>query len=486
MNKKVFFVFFLLAAGGFISTMAQDTVRYGDSVYMFNSNNNHVALCEWAFNHHFPYGSFSTFPVHESISQAYHTDSAIMVYGVAVCFGNAGIPVAPYLPPRHDSINSEMNDIIDMLRKDGCMLTTLHQGNMETGSISLVDTAIWEYPMPQRLMEYSARNVINNCGANIPQGDTVQTYSRAVEFYFDHPHQVHDTFYVGILDRINPDPKNECFHGRVHNESQRYSIAARYAAGYEITRMTKWIYFPNAGDYTTFQRGFPPYLEYLFTSSYLTYLTEDNSEFDSTITDVGIWGLVFPILYPRMDGCKAPAKPWFVDRTDASATFEWEQAHDVVEVVVNRDYNGMPDTMPGAVTIPAGSTGYTATGLEPNTYYGIWVRRQCHWITPTFDTVVWSPWTHVQLFNTAPEGIDPRLDPTPFEVSPNPAHASFRVTSNAVSARLALFDIRGTELYATDLHAQSVNIGVADLPAGVYFVTLTSTSGTSTRRLVLQ
>ena len=91
------------------------------------------------------------------------------------------------------------------------------------------------------------------------------------------------------------------------------------------------------------------------------------------------------------------------------------------------------------IALGPGSTGYTATGLAPGTYYGAWLRQRCHWELQETD---------------------------------------------AQQARLALYNAHGTELYAVDLRSPRTTIGIADLPAGVYFVVLTTPDGTATRRLV--
>ena len=117
---------------------------------------------------------------------------------------------------------------------------------------------------------------------------------------------------------------------------------------YERASATKWVQFPSNDIHAQPNAV----LDDIWQTDF-SYI--DTSAFYNN-PGVGIWGYVFPILYPRMDGCTAPARPWLVDRSCESATFEWEQADDELQLVVSPDYNGMPDTMSGVVTIAAGST----------------------------------------------------------------------------------------------------------------------------------
>ena len=136
-----------------------------------------------------------------------------------------------------------------------------------------------------------------------------------------------------------------------------------------------------------------------------------------------------------------------------------------------------------AIALGPGSTGYTVAGLEPGTYYGAWLRQRCHWELQEGDSTRWSDWSERVIFSTDLEGIA-AAEEVSCNVYPNPAHGTFTVETDAQQARLALYNAHGTELYAVDLRSPRTTIGIADLPAGVYFVVLTTPDGTATRRLV--
>ena len=77
-----------------------------------------------------------------------------------------------------------------------------------------------------------------------------------------------------------------------------------------------------------------------------------------------------------------------------------------------------------------------------------------------------------------------------FAVSPNPAHGEVSVTLTEASERgaeLRLHDAAGREVLRRELSAgtRRATLEVSGLPAGTYFVTLTTAVGTGTRRLVI-
>ena len=123
----------------------------------------------------------------------------------------------------------------------------------------------------------------------------------------------------------------------------------------------------------------------------------------------------------------------------------------------------------------------------PITRWTIRQRRRCHWVTPTYDTLVWSPWTQVALFSTAAEGVAQAEQVGPrFSIFPNPVHDVVRVEAEVLPATLVLYDQQGRELYRTTLRDRQTTIGVGDLGRGVYHFSLTSTEGTVTKKRVVE
>ena len=437
MKKQFLFIATFLSV---LSLSAQDTVRYGDSVYMFNPKTELV--------HYTEMGRFDINT--EQIAQQYivEEDSSVWVFGVALV--NQTVLVAP---------------MWDSLRP-ACSRATLHSYNSADNSVTLIDTARWRSPMPYRGIEHETHlYCLSHTGTGAP--DTMRKFYRVLEYYFDQPHLMQDTFYVGM------------FQEHVHQNSGCPLVGLMweldYSAGWDIGGGSTWIHFPIRDNYTYFLPGLN------YDDTIIHHVRDAYA--DCGQKDVGIWGCLFPIVRPRTDICRTPGKPWLVDRTDTSITLEWDTLAMSAELAI-ASINGSPDNPDTIIALPAGSSGITITGLDPLAYYAFWLRQLCDWGRYGINASLWSDWTVRQIFSTNPAGIR-GVDDVAFSLFPNPATDAFTVETPALDSRLTLFDIRGTELYSVDIRSTRTTIGIADLPTGVYFVSLTSPSGTTSKRLVV-
>jgi len=456
-----------------VFTIAQDTVRYGDSIYMFNSPQATTTL--WTGGAAYLNGSDSedrlTPPYYDvwippRFAQAYQADSSMWIYGVALSLWSQDV-----IPHTGFSSSSHLFSVCDsILAKNGCAAATMFSLDRETGRISLLEKVDWRYPAEVKTMDYKILYGHNNgYDAIVPAYDTLHDYVRIEELYFDNPIEISDEFLVGFhLKDIDPKlyhSLDSCYY--YEHEDMTYMIVTPHVSClYDTSGGDRWIYFPDENDYTTYQ-WFPPAM--------------------IGQTALYPWGGVFPILYPREGGCTAPLQPWQTDRTATTATLQWDTVDGEVQLAVSADFQGLADTMPVVATLGAGSAGYTVGGLEPERWYGAWLRRRCHWVTPTYDTLVWSPWTQVALFSTAAEGVAQAEQVGPrFSIFPNPVHDVVRVEAEVLPATLVLYDQQGRELYRTTLRDRQTTIGVGDLGRGVYHFSLTSTEGTVTKKLVVE
>lgn len=453
------------------ATYAQAVVQYGDPVYMFNQPQATLSTSTTTiFNYpgcpnvlFYPGDSSS---MSERLSQAYFADSSTWVYGVAVTLYYPQVANADIY--QSDSYTQIVQNVIDsILASNQCSAVTLHSYDPEIGTLTLQRKKYFHYPQTTKQFVYS----IGQWGLSPARHDTVTS----TEVYFESPIAITDTFFIGIqLPHFDLNDKNECNQvdiPTIYNMSASDRTALNIAGNCTIdtAKRCKWIYFPNPNDDEYFEWAQP-----------IGYSSITGSKFYP-------WGLVFPILYPREDGCTAPARPWVADRGDTWATLEWDTIDGAAELAFGTDYNGTPDTMGGVIALAAGSTGHTLTGLQPGTTYGAWLRRECHWVTPTYDTTVWSPWSFVCLFNTAGASGIAEGSEVAFTLSPNPAHGAFSVETDCLPATLTLYDPQGRTVFCATLRSQRTNIGIADLPRGVYHVCLTTTDGRSTtRRLVVE
>lgn len=401
-------------------------------------------------------------------AQAYQVDSSMWIYGVALSLWPQDLlwhGIGFSIPYQYHSFCDSI------LAENGCAAATMFSLDRETGRISLLEKVDWRYPAEAKTMDYKVLYGHNSgYDAIVPAYDTLHDYVRVEELYFDNPIVVSDEFFVGFHKR-DVDPKidflhDSCYYYKHTNNTYEKVVSGWVTCLYDTSGGDRWIYFPDENDYTTYQ-WFPPAM--------------------IGQTALYPWGGVFPILYPREGACTAPLQPWQTDRTATTATLQWDTVDGEVQLAVSADFQGLADTMPVVATLGAGSAGYTVGGLEPERWYGAWLRRRCHWVTPTYDTLVWSPWTQVALFSTAAEGVAQAEQVGPrFSIFPNPVHDVVRVEAEVLPATLVLYDQQGRELYRTTLRDRQTTIGVGDLGRGVYHFSLTSTEGTVTKKLVVE
>ena len=468
-KKSIIFEFVLLSLLSFFGN-AQNIVQYGDLEYMFNSPQATLSTSAVSvFN--YPgcpnvlfYGTDSN-SMRERSSQAYFADSAMWIYGVAVTLYYPQVANADIY--QSDTYTQMVQDIIDSVTAaNNCNAVTLHSYDRENGTLTLQRKEYFQYPQITRQFVYN----IGQWGMSPARNDTV----RSTEVYFERPIVLTDSFFVGVqLPHFDPLDKNACNQVDIPtiydlSASVRTDLNIAGNCTMDTAKSCKWIYFPIQDDDEQFEWYQP------MGESWIT-----GSKFYP-------WGLVFPILYPREDGCTAPARPWVAERADSWATLEWDTIDGPAELAFGTDYNGNPDTMAGIVSLVAGSTGHTIGGLQPSATYGAWLRRECHWVTPTYDTTAWSPWSFICIFSTTGTASIADSDEVAFSLSPNPAHGTFSVATSCLPATLALYDPQGRTVYTTTLRSQRTTIGIADLTRGVYHVGLTATDGRSTtQRLVV-
>lgn len=431
---------------------AQDTVTYGYYKYLFSSPM--PGMC---------YGGVPSIidgqiPVPAAhIAQGFKAQGSLMVYGVAV--------VTDYATRSSDHI---YYDSIDSLKSTSdCFFASLLVPGDSAGTTRLVDTARLKYPSNRRYFEYSGIH---------QSGSIRSTVYPCHEFYFDRPHLIPDSlgiFYVGAkIARGVPFIDDPC--KIIELEGRRIAYGTYPVFAYDTVNANIWINFPDASDFTHYTEGYESYLEFALATF--------------GVPNLGLWGFVFPILYPQDTICRAPHYTVWIDTVWADgAVLSWDTIYDRVELAIGPAGTD-PDDAGTVVSLPPGSTGYAITGLQPGAAYRAWLRRECHWVTPTYNTTAMSEWTDAAIFiaDTAAAGIG-RAGELRFGLSPNPAHGAFEVATDALPATLTLFDPQGRTVYSATLRAARTTIGTADLPHGIYHVVVATADGRSaTRRLVIE
>lgn len=85
-----------------------------------------------------------------------------------------------------------------------------------------------------------------------------------------------------------------------------------------------------------------------------------------------------------------------------------------------------------------------------------------------------------------PLGID-KTGTTSFTLSPNPAQDVVVVGCRQyAAAKVSFYDMSGHEVIHAAMSSESTRVDISSLPAGVYYVTLTTPQGTSSQRLVVR
>ena len=330
-----------------------------------------------------------------------------------------------------------------------------------------VDSVKWHRREPDKYFRYRSTSTT----APRPQV-VVPVY----EFFFDTPHYVHDSFYVGFRSDYVRSPNYDpaispyehfpqqwvwCLKGLTHIGSTSY-IQSWYNEGWAVGRLSQ------------------------------TQLTRLGAR----------WGGIFPILVPPDTDAVVGLPVWGFHRGEdyeGWPVFEWSQTEgqELYEVAYGRadqdphDYRVVRTTYPWLIL--------RDSTLDSTVVYAAQCRSRRHHACAIHDTLVWSAWTDTVEFYTgryrpgsAPtEGIAEAVGGTVFTLSPNPAKDGVRLEVAAEGFRggvLAVADAAGREVLRRELKASErvCEFRVADLPAGTYFVTLTTKEGTSTRKLVVE
>ena len=137
----------------------------------------------------------------------------------------------------------------------------------------------------------------------------------------------------------------------------------------------------------------------------------------------------------------------------------------------------------GADTIVTGNS-CLIDNLSAATGYDIYVRTRCdqEWYAADYVSIL-------NVFTQSSSGVE-AIDPSDdLILTPNPAHSHLSIIIKEVSsqAELTIHDAAGRKVRHLALRSSSSAVfDIADLPSGIYFVTLTTPIGSATKKLVKQ
>jgi len=233
--------------------------------------------------------------------------------------------------------------------------------------------------------------------------------------------------------------------------------------------------------------------------------------------DWNFFGFAPIIAPPDTDhvGCRAP-RLRFMRASSGRPYFEWTSYTDEETLQYEVQYAQLGSNE-WRTTYPTSSPFRIIDNFDATKYYTARIRMQHRHGCPIHDTVYWSPWSDTVLFytgSTAPDTSDTiGIAPVEanaaafFTLTPNPTTGKVTVTvghtpqsgthSSALAGTspnlgeefsLTLRDAAGHEVLRKSLPAgtDSVDLDLSRLPAGAYFVTLSTPTSSATQRLVVR
>ena len=86
-----------------------------------------------------------------------------------------------------------------------------------------------------------------------------------------------------------------------------------------------------------------------------------------------------------------------------------------------------------------------------------------------------------------PDQIEELAEPLNFQISPNPAKNYFRIATSSSIKSIEVFDLLGHLISsAVYTNQQSIKVNLDGIEPGVYLVTIHSSNGNETKRLVVE
>ena len=331
-----------------------------------------------------------------------------------------------------------------------------------------VDSAKWHRRAPDKYFRY--RSTLSTA----PIQDTVVP---VYEFFFDTPHEVHDSFYVGFRSDYVRSPNFDWSVSLYDHYPQQWVWSIQ---GMNIITHVGW------HDYyvrTWYNEGWA--VDRLGQRPLMRWTT--------------MWGGIFPIIVPPDTDAVVGIPVLGFHRAedyDGWPTFVWVRSagQELYEVGYGRADQD-PDSF-RVVGTTISSLILRDSTLDSSVMYAARCRARHHHACALHDTTVWSEWTDTVHFmigrpDTPSEGIRQAAAEVPtFTLSPNPTQDKVTVTLGQAAAppcMVTLRDEQGRELLRQRMEeGTSLTLSTLGLAAGLYFVTLETPQGTSTQKLVVE
>lgn len=182
-----------------------------------------------------------------------------------------------------------------------------------------------------------------------------------------------------------------------------------------------------------------------------------------------------------LPACPNVNRAWVDELHDTYAVIDWEGYDGALGWIIAYGSQGVDLQYANIDT--AYSHPHTLRGLEPECYYDFYVRTICD---TGYVSENWSP----RASFTTPVGISSPVGSGAFTLRPNPTRGTVQVVlpeEATGEVRIEVLDLMGrTQTIKQSNSSQTITLDLSALPAGTYFVRVSTSPGTSIQRLIKQ
>lgn len=294
-----------------------------------------------------------------------------------------------------------------------------------------------------------------------------------VEYYFDSSVFVHDSFYIG-----------QTYYSYLHPSVNRHLSGFPPFNYYNSRSAGGWV---NCEGQSSTEHGYSNEICGMYWPSIVYNLPGTsiyNEHPNPWYTNYWIVPMVFPIIrvdttVPPPDYCPPVENLQVLTAGDSCVDVSWD-------AFINHQYGY--EVQYGPRSMPMGNWQSVFPNfnfahiceLDPTFLYGLRVRPYCD------EDKQEGEWSEVVYFRpTVGAALEPSELSKHTTVAPNPATESVRVESDYVIMKVDLYDAVGQHVWNIPVHGRLMDIDLNGLAAGVYHLLITTSDGTTAKRLVV-
>ena len=395
--KKTLFFIFAIASLWQMNTLAQDTTEYLDPRYMFKTRiqrvTHHPSSIVYMYDpvRYWNMMNCETISLGSAYSEmfAYFTKDTVKIFGVAIT----------------------MTEVDSAVLRANHFQATLANRPSGIGAINFIDTVEWVHGSIERFRYFI-------WGEGVRYDSIVPVY----EFYFDQPHIVTDSFFVGYF-------------------------------------MRELIEYPHIGE-----------LYFSRDSCWIHYHTMDPRTPTYSISQ-GLherWSSYFPILQP----CRTPVAPRVTVMHD-TVRIAWDEQPDSVQLAI------IPLSQAGGDSIyDVTDTVLYINGISDGIYLAS-IRTKC---TRNMYWSLWSDSTSITVNNLS-ISTTPAPEVT---LSPNPTGNILTVRCSAEMTAVELYDMQGRQFLTAPCKGSEAVLDLSALPTGTYVLQAKVSQGQTIHKVVVR